>query len=252
MRVESFSAGDGAAGVERFLLTDDQVRDQAGLRALVETLNAGGGTYHQLDLLPTLRVEGDYDMRRYVGAYRIPERLDGLRVLDVGTSAGYLALECARRGGSVTAIDIWDATPGGVIGACTDLDVTYVRKSIYDLDASFGEFDVVVCGSLLLHLPDQLGAISALRKVCRGRLCISTACTVDSGTSERALCEFTAARAEEADYYTFWQLSAAALERMLLIAGFARIDNRLHFVLESNEGRRPFSTPHVVMTAHVG
>ena len=42
---------------------------------------------HQLNLTPDLRIEGDYDMRRFVDAYAIAD-LSGLKVLDVGTGAG--------------------------------------------------------------------------------------------------------------------------------------------------------------------
>src|SRR5215510_6474465 len=95
----------------QFLLLEEQIRDRAALAKLVATINQEGGTYHQLDLRPDLRVDGHYDMRAYVDAYGIPEDLRGKRVLDVGTSAGYFALECARRGGDVVAIDLWDSTP---------------------------------------------------------------------------------------------------------------------------------------------
>ena len=43
------------------------------------------------------------------------------------------------------------------------------RVSVYELDpGSIGTFDVVVCGSLLLHLRDPLRALEAIRAVCDG------------------------------------------------------------------------------------
>src|SRR5258708_19155731 len=43
------------------------------------------------------------------------------------------------------------------------------KASAYDLDpSSIGSFDVVVCGSLLLHLRDPLRALAAIRSVCSG------------------------------------------------------------------------------------
>src|SRR5205814_1621070 len=42
--------------------------------------------------------------------------------------------------------------------------------SVYELDAAdVGSFDVVVCGTLLLHLRDPLRALEAIRGVCRGQ-----------------------------------------------------------------------------------
>jgi SAM-dependent methyltransferase len=239
------------AGTGPYLLQDARIHDRAALVRLVEAIHADGGTYHRLHLTPDLCIEGDYDMRRYVDLYGIPDDLAGLKVLDVGTAAGYFALECARRGGEVVAIDVWDSTPVQAIARCADVPISYVTKSIYDLDRGFGEFDLVVCGSLLLHLPDLFGAVSALRRVCRGRLCVSTACPPDSGTSERPTCDFLGQRGEDGNYYSYWDVSAAALRRMLLLTGFARLDHERHFLLESNEGRHPFAVPHVVMTARV-
>jgi 2-polyprenyl-3-methyl-5-hydroxy-6-metoxy-1,4-benzoquinol methylase len=232
-------------------LSEEQIRDRLALRQLVDEIAADGGTYHQLNLRPDLSVLGDYDMRRYVDAFHIPDDLTGLTVLDVGTAAGYFALECARRGGDVIAMDLWETTPVGQITKSVDVRIRYVQKNIYDLDPSFGQFDLVICGSLLLHLPDVLGAVAALRKVCRGRLCVSTACPDDSGQSPRPICDFVAAQADDGNYYTYWLTSEAALRQMLLVAGFSRVANQDHFVLTSNEGRHPYATRHVVMSAFV-
>src|SRR5438270_201044 len=41
--------------------------------------------------------------------------------------------------------------------------------NVYDLSpAELGTFDVVVCGSLLLHLRDPVRALEAIRSVCEG------------------------------------------------------------------------------------
>jgi tRNA (mo5U34)-methyltransferase len=233
------------------LLAEEQIRDRPALEQLVQAIHDWGGTYHQLNLRPDLRVLGDYDMTRYVDAYEIPDDLTGLKVLDVGTAAGYFALECARRGGDVVAIDVWDSPPIAEIVKSADLRIRYEKKNVYDLDEAFGQFDVVVCGSLLLHLPDLVGAVRALRRVCRGRLHISSACPADIGPAERPLCEFLGAKGEDGDYYTYWLVGEEALRRLLLLAGFARVDRGRHFNLTSGEGRHPFATPHIALTAFV-
>jgi tRNA (mo5U34)-methyltransferase len=47
--------------------------------------------------------------------------------------------------------------------------VEHVTMSVYDLDpAALGEFDVITCGSLLLHLRDPMRALERIRSVCRG------------------------------------------------------------------------------------
>ena len=247
----SETSGSTPLELSPFLLAEHQIRDREALAQLVREIYADGGTYHQLNLRPDLSIVGEYDMRRYVGNYHLPEDLTGLRVLDVGTAAGYFALECARRGADVVAIDLIDAPPLAHIIRFVDVPIRYVKKSVYELDASFGQFDVVICGSLLLHVTDLFGAIRALRTVCRGRLCISTACTDDSGRNSRPMCDFIGGKGVDGQYYTYWLASEAVLQQMLLATGFARVANQGHFRLENNKGRQHFATPHVVMTAFV-
>jgi 2-polyprenyl-3-methyl-5-hydroxy-6-metoxy-1,4-benzoquinol methylase len=226
--------------------------DQTAARQLVERVNRAGGTYHRLDMGDGLVIEGAYDISKYVHYYGLPSCLDGKAVLDVGTASGYFAIECARRGAQVTAIDIWEDTCllNGLVETF-GLDIRYVQKSIYDVDASFGDYDLVVCGSLILHLPDPFGAIQRIRSVCGGRAIVSTACTDDSATNPAPMCEFTGQRARESDYWAYWRLSAPALRKMFQAAGFARVEGERHFTLATEPGRISFATPHVVMSATI-
>jgi 2-polyprenyl-3-methyl-5-hydroxy-6-metoxy-1,4-benzoquinol methylase len=50
--------------------------------------------------------------------------------------------------------------------------VRFKQKNIYTL-GNTGSFDLVICRSLLMHLPDPVGVIRALRKMCRHRLLLS-------------------------------------------------------------------------------
>src|SRR5258708_7831945 len=55
--------------------------------------------------------------------------------------------------------------------AATALGSNVVRRgaNVYDLpESGLGEFDVVVCGSLLMHLRDPVRALKAIRAVCKG------------------------------------------------------------------------------------
>lgn len=218
------------------------------LRQFVNDVNKAGGTYHKLHLGNGLVIHGDYDMTKYVNYYNLPVSLKGKTVLDIGTSSGYFALECARRGGQVTAINIWEGPLLSRLVKFMNTDVRYVKKSIYELDTNFGQFDLVVCGSLLLHLPDPFGAIQKIRSVCRGQAIVSTSCTPDSMTNPRPVCEFVGLKALGGDYCTYWSVGAVALRNMFLLSGFSRVENELHFTLISETGQTEFATPHVVMT----
>lgn len=151
--------------------------------------------YHVLELGPGAVTPGWFDLRPIVDHLPWPA-VEGLRCLDIGTYDGFLAFELERRGASeVVAIDIddhrlWDWPPTIRASAGDDLaklvgaekgvgfrvaaealgsSVTRLPISIYDLDpADVGMFDVVVCGSLLLHLRDPLRALQAVRGVCGG------------------------------------------------------------------------------------
>src|SRR5204862_4076974 len=62
--------------------------------------------YHTIELAPGVVTAGVYDLRPYVPRYRLPERMEGLRALDVGTFDGFWAFEMERRGAEVIAIDV--------------------------------------------------------------------------------------------------------------------------------------------------
>jgi FkbM family methyltransferase len=217
----------------------------------VDRINAAGGGYHRLALPEGHVIEGIYDMAKHLPHYHLPDRLDGVTVLDVGTASGFFAIECARRGADVTAIDVEDDRLLPEIIPVFGLDIRYDIKDLYTVDVAFGEFDLVVCGTLLLHLPDPLGALRALRRVTRHRLVLSTSAIPGSPGEPEPLCHFYGERAEDGDYWSYWGFSAAALERMLLAAGFSTIENVEHFPLAPEPGQAGAVAPQVVLSAYV-
>lgn len=219
------------------------------LRTLIDAINAKGGGYHMLEFSDGSRINGDYDMRQYLHFYDIPDDLSGKKALDIGTAGGFFALDMARRGASVTAIDIWDWDPVQEIGQENGYDITYYQKSVYELDAEFGQFDIVVCGSLILHLPNPFGVIEAVSSVCRGRAIVATSCPADSATEVRPICEFVGQRADDGPYWSYWTIGAEALRRMFLAAGFSSTSEPKHFWLKTEAERIAFDTFHVSMSA---
>jgi tRNA (mo5U34)-methyltransferase len=153
-----------------------------------------GYWYHTIDVAPGVATPGWFDLRGIVQRLPWPD-VRGKRCLDVGTSDGFLAFELERRGAAeVVATDIfahehWDweqalrdrgpdylravagPGPGAGFRVAHELLASSVRLeqiSAYDLSPeAVGEFDVVICGSLLLHLRDPLRALAAIGSVCR-------------------------------------------------------------------------------------
>lgn len=77
--------------------------------------------YHSIDLPGAITTPGMYDYRSAMEAFRLPERMDGLSVLDVGSATGFFAFEFERRGAQVTSVELpslesLDRFPGQEIG----------------------------------------------------------------------------------------------------------------------------------------
>lgn len=221
--------------------------NKSKLAEYVERLNQNR-PYHWIDFGDGVIVRGQVNLARHLDALAIPTDLRGCRVLDVGTATGFLALECARRGAAVTAIDVFADSPVAELARLSGADVRFICRDLYDLDPSFGTFDLVVCGSLLMHLSDPIGATRALRAVCEYRLILSTACTCT--TNPMPLFELVGARAAEG-YWSFWAANAAGVVRLCKVAGFASVNHVAHFTLEWEPPYKAPPVDHVVVSAMV-
>jgi tRNA (mo5U34)-methyltransferase len=220
--------------------------------------------YHTLELAPDLVTDGWFDLRPHVARYGLPERMDGMRALDVGTWDGFWAFEMERRGADVVALDLDDerdldwpprrrperfaTEPRGdgfrlareILGS----RVERVNRSVYTATPQeLGTFDVVLCGSVLIHLRDQL---LALERICGlvkpGGLFVSAE-EYDrlSGLIPVPVARY---RADRESAVVFWQPSIRTWKRMLHFAGFDRIEQRAKFRMRAREG---WSVRHVVL-----
>jgi tRNA (mo5U34)-methyltransferase len=223
------------------------------------------GWYHSLELAPGVVTEGIFDLREQMGHYGLPARLDGLRALDVGTWDGFWAFEMERRGAEVVALDIDDErdldwpprrrpevfpdTPRGagfqIAHELLGSSVQRLSMSIYHATPEeLGTFDLVFCGSVLIHLRDQLLALERIAALCTGTL-------ISAEEYDRAanLVPFPVSRyrADRERAVVFWLPSIRTWRRMLVTAGFDRVERRGRFRLRARAG---WSVPHVVHHAH--
>jgi magnesium-protoporphyrin O-methyltransferase len=112
-------------------------------------------------------VRAGRDEMRNVLLSWMPDDLTGLRVLDAGCGTGALAVEAARRGAEVVAIDV-SASLVGIARerAPTDLAGSIDWRAGDMMSPDLGGFDHVVAMDSLIHYPtndivDVLAALSA-------------------------------------------------------------------------------------------
>lgn len=220
--------------------------------------------YHTIDLAPGVTTPGWFDLRHVVDRLPWPD-LTGKRCLDIGTFDGFYAFEMERRGAAeVVAIDVedhllWDWPPDyrgadlardpGFSGPPKGAGFRLVREltgsrvdwrplNVYDLDpATIGSFDVVVLGSLLLHLRDPIRALEAVRSVTSGHLLSADQIQLDLTLQDRNRPLFTL-NGSGADCQWF-NYNAAGHERMIFAAGFEILERTQPFSLRFNVHPRP-------------
>lgn len=231
-----------------------------GPTEMQQRLDAHPFWYHTIDVAPGVTTKGWFDLRAVVDLMPWPD-VRGKRCLDIGTFDGYLAFELERRGAAeVIAVDVedhllWDWPPdyrakdlprdpgfsgppkGAGFRLAKDLmgsAVEWRPTSIYDLDpAQVGMFDVVVLGSLLLHLRDPLRALEAVRRVTGGHLLSSD--QIELGLTlasrKRPLLRLNGSGAD-CQWFNF---NAAGHERLLFAAGFEVQRRSRPYVVQFNQ-----------------
>ena len=218
--------------------------------------------YHTLEL-PGLTTQGVFDLRGAVHRYGLPERMDGMRVLEVGTWDGFWAFEMERRGAEVVALDLDDeaqldwpprrrpktfpeAPRGQGFSVAAELLGSKVQRvvcSIYDAHPEeLGTFDLVFCGSVLIHLRDQLLALERMAALTKpgGRLI-----SAEAYDPLLSLIPFPAARyrADRERSVVFWMPSLWTWRKLIWSAGYDRVETVGRFRMKAREG---WSVPHVV------
>jgi tRNA (mo5U34)-methyltransferase len=200
--------------------------------------------YHTLELPGGVVTPGWFDLRDQVAKLPWPD-VRGKRCLDLATYDGFYAFELERRGAAeVVATDIpdhedWDwpaalrARAGDELAAIAGekghgfelaheaLGSRVVKQvvNVYDLSpAELGTFDVVVCGSLLLHLRDPVRALEAIRSVCAGTFLSVEAISLPLTALFRR--RPVADLCDDDNLCQWWTVNAAGHRRLVEAAGF--------------------------------
>lgn len=200
--------------------------------------------YHTIELPGGVVTPGIFDHPDALKRVPMPRSLEGKRCLDVGTGDGFWAFAMEQRGAAeVVGLDLgaehlYDWPPGqgpaspsdelkgpayfgpkfGLAHEALGSNVQWVESSIYEISPErLGTFDFVFLGSILLHLRDPVGALSALRTVVDGRLLVNDAVSMPL-TLLRP--RWPAARLMGQTEPTWWIPNVAGLSRELQAAGF--------------------------------
>jgi 2-polyprenyl-3-methyl-5-hydroxy-6-metoxy-1,4-benzoquinol methylase len=222
--------------------------------------------YHRIDLGDGIETPGHFRMADYLRYYHFPERMDGMRVLDVGASTGYFAYEFERRGAAeVIGVELpsWgdhDWTPRyrrefaqksasekqtidrevmrdgfTIVGqALGSRRVKRIWKTIYQLNREeLGEFDLVFSGAMLMHVRDPILGIQRMRDCCKdtGRLIVSISTTMPD--AKAPIAKFVG----EWNQCNWWQMSPRALDQVLECCDFTTIEHRESYTLQDVTGQ---------------
>jgi SAM-dependent methyltransferase len=205
--------------------------------------------YHTIELAPGIATPGQIDWRNRVTKI-LPDDLQGLRALDVGTFDGFWAFEMEKRGAEVTAVDLpgmesaeWNPLRRETLLARrTEMDLELGQGfaaakaalgakaerlpcNVYDLspDVVGGAVDVIFLGAILLHLRDPVRGLEQVRATLKpgGRLISLEPFSVRETITGRgrAVARFETLFTD----FNWWRPNLAGLAAWIGVAGFVDI-----------------------------
>jgi tRNA (mo5U34)-methyltransferase len=184
--------------------------------------------WHTIDLGGRVVTPGKDNSPQKLKTLHLPERLDGMSVLDVGTWDGFFAFECERRGAArVVGTDkpAWEAGTGkaGFDYAKARLGsrVDAVQMDLFDLSPeTVGTFDVTLFLGVLYHVRDPLRALEALASVTRHHLILETHADL-IGITRRPMTAFNGDYRDRDGSAHWWGPNPACVLSMVRAAGFS-------------------------------
>lgn len=151
--------------------------------------------FHKMRLWDNFYTPGWSDVEREkLPYYGLPERMDGMRVLDVGCAEGFFSFEAERRGAAqVVAIDSFDGSIErfNLVRQALGSKVNAYLCNVYDLSSkTFGTFDLVMFFGVLYHVKHPWYALEKIASVSTGNLLLQTLVTDDPVYRDESLSRF--------------------------------------------------------------
>lgn len=166
--------------------------------------------------------------------FGLPERLDGMRVLDIGCAEGFFSFEAERRGArEVIGIDSFPDSVRrfNLVKAARHSNANAVLMNVYDLEPKrLGTFDLVLFYGVLYHLKHPQLALERIRSICTGSLLLQTHALDDPRFQDEPYARFyphgmlSGTEGEHYDPTVFWLLNELCCVGMLELAGFTDVE----------------------------
>ena len=189
--------------------------------------------YHKIDLGHGVVTPGTDESQARLAMIGLPDDLRGKTVLDVGAWDGAFSFAAEQRGASrVMAVDsfCWHGegwgTKDGFDCARRILNSKVEDREVEVLDLSpetVGVFDIVLFLGVLYHMKHPLAAIERAASVCRERLILWT--QIDMAHVDYPAAAFYPGTELNGDPTNWWGPNPAAVQGMLKVAGFSRVDH---------------------------
>jgi tRNA (mo5U34)-methyltransferase len=192
--------------------------------------------FHRIDLGGGVITPGEDQSQTKLARIRMPARLDGWSVLDIGAWDGFFSFEAERRGAArVVAMDpaCWREPPWGPAGWGTKEPFLLARGAlgsrVEDVDValedisaeSVGEFDLVLFLGVFYHLPDPLPIFRRAASVCRRLMIVET--HADLLDLRRPAMAFYPGEVD-GDPSNWWGPNGAMIRALFAREGFSRSD----------------------------
>ena len=231
--------------------------------------------YHTMDLPGLGVIHGHWDLRGKFNEYISGVDVSCKSVLDVGTATGFLSFEAEKRGARVVSFDMDDGSQQTFLPF---KDKPYYRDhetwamtyraqiekwknaywlshrllnsnaqvcygNIYELPVTLGTFDIVIVGSVLEHLSDQVSALASIARVTKETMVLVTPLL----QTEDRIARFEPSSERPEDDFTWWTYSVGVYREVLAMLGF-RIDRITHAEYFHDYEKRFEQRPTLVAT----
>lgn len=181
--------------------------------------------HHTFEVYPGVMTPGVYNPEQMIKRLQLPERMDGVKVLEIGPADGAYSLDLHRRGADLTIIDYRpkegpSSDAFGVMERIAEVEFNFHQCNVYELRPElYGTFDKVLFLGVLYHLPDMVKALRILHEVCRETLYIESHYEPDLSPGAPAA-RYYVGNSLNNDTSNFWGPNEECLRAMCQDAGF--------------------------------